>query len=166
MAALPMIATIASIAGTAVSAMGTIAAGKQQQAAANYEAQQLAMKGKEEQAAGQQEAEQYRRQKNLALSSLTNRAAASGFSATDPTALTIGDEISKYGTLQEQMAAYGGRSRRAGYDASAAVARMEGKAARKGSYYSAAATILGGASTLADKYAPKAKTAQSGYRYG
>ena len=167
MAALPMIATIASIAGTAVSALGTIAAGKNAQASANYEASQLQAKGLEEQAQAQQESEQYRRQKNLALSKLTNNAAASGFSTTDPTALAIGDEIAKYGTLQEQMAAYGGKVRRSSYDASATGARMEGRAARKGSYYQAASTILGGISSLAGKYNPPAPaTSTDYYRYG
>ena len=154
MAALGTIATIATLVGTAVSAVGTIAAGKADKASADYEAAQLDINAKEEMAAAQREGEEYRRKKELALSSLQARAAGSGFSATDPTALALADEISKYGTLQEQMAMYGGKSRRAGLEAQAAGRRMSGRAARTGSYYKAGATILGGISTLADKYNP------------
>lgn len=181
--------TIATVAGTAVSAVGTIAAGKAQaqqakdeglvrKQSADYQAAQLEMKGKEEQAAAQQEAEQYKRNKTLALSSLQSKAAGSGFSATDPTALALADEISRYGTLQEQMAMYGGTSRRAGLEDQAAGERFSGqsayvagrntaKAIKKASYFDAASTILGGASTLAGKYAkPAAPAASSSYRYG
>ena len=173
-AALPLIlpsletvGTIATIAGTAVTAAGTIAAGKNAEASAKFEAQQMEAKGKEEQAASQREADEYRRRKNLALSKLQSNSAASGFTATDPTALALADEISKYGTFQEQMANYGGASRRAGLEDQAAGRIMEGKAARRGSMYSAAGTILGGVATMADRYNPKRQTSSTpSYRYG
>lgn len=189
MAALPAIATIASVVGTGVSAYGTLAAGKaqQQQAIAQGAAErdarelvarQLVAKGKEEMAASQQEAEQYKRNKDLAQSTLQNRAAAGGFSATDPTAMALADEIEKYGTLQEKMALWGGASRRAGLESQAAGERFTGnsalsaaiqtgKNARRASYFDAASTILGGVSTLASKYDPKSSTAApDSYRYG
>jgi hypothetical protein len=138
--------------GAAVQAQGTIAAGKAAQQSANYEAQQLDLKAKEEQAAAQRDALELRHKKDLTLSELQANSAASGFSATDPTALALADEITKYGTVQEQMAMYGGASRREGLEAQAAGRRMEGKAARQGAAYSAAGTILGGISSMADKY--------------
>lgn len=172
--AIGTLGTTATIVGTGVSAVGTIAAGRAQarqaqaaglagKQAADYEAAQLEMRGKEEQAAAQREAEEYRRRKELALSTGQARAAASGFSATDPTALALADEIAKYGTLQEQLATYGGTSRRAGLEAAATGERFSGQSAyeaglktaksiRRGSYFDAASTILGGVSTLADKY--------------
>lgn len=156
MAELATIASIvsagATIAGTAISASGSIAAGKAQRQAADYEAAQLDVRAKEEQAAAQREAEQHRRRRDLALASLTNRAAASGFTATDPTALNIGDDIAEYGTLQEQLAAYGGRSRRASLEDQAEGVRVTGKARQIASRYDAATTILGGVSTLAARY--------------
>lgn len=165
MAALPLIATVASLAGTAVSAMGTIAAGKAKQQAAEYEAAQLDVKAKEERAASQRDMEELRRKKELTLSTLQANSAASGFSATDPTTLALADEISRYGTVQEQMAMYGGVSRSEGIEAQAAGRRMEGAAARKGAMYDAAGTILGGISKMGDKFSsPGTKT--SGYRYG
>lgn len=192
------LATIATIASTAISAVGTIAAGKAQAAqyqaqaqanlmqaqankqAAEFEAVQLEMQGNEELAASQQEAEESRRRKTLALSTLQARAAGSGFTATDPTALNLSDEISKYGTLQQQMALYGGQSRKSGLLSQAAARRFEGEtglaiggyesaslrqaasAARSGSYLSAAGTILGGISSMAGKYAKKPSTVTYG----
>jgi hypothetical protein len=156
MAELAVISAIAGLAGSGISAMGTLAAGKAAQQSANYEAQQLEIKAKEEQAAAQREAQEHSRRKDLALSEVQAKSAASGFSATDPTTLAIADEIARYGSMQEQMAMYGGTSRRAGTEAQAVGRRFEGAAARQGSKYSAAGTILGGISTMAGKYASSA----------
>lgn len=159
------IGTIASGVGAVLTAGSTLAAGKQARQNAELEKAQLDIKAKEEQAASQREAEQYRRRKELALSQITNKAAASGFTATDPTTLAIADEVAQYGTVQEQMALYGGTSRRAGLEAQGQAALAEGIAKEKGTKWSAAATILGTVGTLADKYAPKRATASTG-RYG
>lgn len=160
------LATIATIAGTVVSAAGTIAAGNAADKQAQYEAAQLDIRAKEEQAQAQQEAKQLREQKQRAQSTLTARSAASGFSATDPTALALNDELERYGTLQEQLAQYGGKSRRAGVEAQAASARLSGKAQKTASRYSAAGTILGGLGGLS-KYNPGTYGSSSGSgRYG
>ena len=191
MAALATIATIASIASAGLTAVGTIAAGRAQAAeadaqaqlvqqraqaenlAAEFEAKQIEGQALEEKAQGQQDMLELRRRKNLALSSLQARAAGSGFTATDPTALALAGDITEYGTLQEQMALYGGTSREAGLRSSAAARRFNaasgisaagleagalrqaGRAARTGSYLSAAGTIAGAASTMAAKYAKR-----------
>lgn len=160
-----VVSTVAGLAGSYMQAQGTLAAGKAAQQAAEFEAKQLDIKAKEEQAAAQRDMFDQRREKELALSKLQSNAAASGFSATDPTALALADEIEKYGTYKEQMAMYGGTSRRAGIEAQAAGRRMEGKAARIGSQYSAAGTILGGISTMAGKYAGPRYAAAGGSGY-
>jgi len=158
------ISIISSLAGTAVSAAGTLAAGKQEQANANYQAQQLEIRANEEMAAGQREGFELERRKKLALSSLQNKAAGGGFSATDKTALDLTGDIEEYGTLQQQMATYGGASRKRGNEALATGARVAGNAAVIGSRYTAAGTIAGGISTMFDKYAPKASAANN-YNY-
>lgn len=165
-ATLTVISTLATLGGTVMGAAGTIAAGKDAKRQAEYEAAQLDIQAKEEQAASQREAEQYRRKKELALATITNEAAGRGFTATDPTTLAIADEVAQYGTVQEQMALYGGTSRRAGREAQAEAARMEGSAKERASKWSAAATILGGVGTLAEKYAPRRATGASTGRYG
>lgn len=143
---------VATLAGAGITAAGTIAAGDSTEKIAEFEAKQLEAKGKEEQAAGQKEAREYRRKKELALSRNQTVAAASGFSATDPTALALQDEIARYGTYQEQMAQYGGESRRSGLEGQAAGRRYEGKAEKRASRFRAAGTILGTAGSLAGKY--------------
>lgn len=171
MAALATIATIVSTAatamGTIVAAQGARAQGKAAQAAAEFQAQQLDIKAKEEQAASQREAQELRRRKDLALSELQAKSAASGFSATDPTSLALADEIARYGTMQEQMAMYGGASRRAGLESQAFASRFEGRAARRAARYDAASTILGGVSSIANRFAGTGRTpTASSYRYG
>lgn len=155
-----------------------------QQAALEYQAKQLEMQGKEEQAAAQQEMFQQRRQKELALSSLQARGAASGFETTDPTGLQIGEDIARYGTLQEMMAAYGGSSRRAGLEAEAYGRRAEGRSIVEGARYGSAGTlaaargaaagarsaamgtILGGLTSGFSRFAEYKPTTTTSYRYG
>lgn len=164
-----ILAPIATVAGTVVSYAGTMAAGKSAKAAAEYEAQQQEIAAKEERAAAQRDAEQLRRRKTLALSNLQTNAAASGFSASDPTVLNLAEDISRYGTVQEQMAQYGGESRAAGRRAQAEAARMSGRAAMQGAQYRAIGTVLSGITSLADRYNPSRRAgagASSPYYYG
>jgi hypothetical protein len=153
---LPVLTAItagATAIGAGVSAYGTIAAGKAQQQAADYEAAQLDVQAKDEKAAAQAQALELRRNRTLALSALQARSAASGFSATDPTTVKLAGDIAARGAYQEAIAQYGGNSRAAGLNAQATGARLSGQAARTGSYYSAAGTIIGGVGTMADQYA-------------
>ena len=166
MSGLETIALIASLAGAATTAVGTIAAGNAKAAQAEaeakaqeFQAQQLDISAKEEKAGAQRDMLELRRRKTLALSQLQSRAAGSGFSATDPTALQIGSEIEKYGTYQEQMATYGGeaKARDASFAAaskrySAAMTRDIGRSYKTAGYLSAAGTILGGIGGMAGKY--------------
>lgn len=161
------IGAIVGLIGSAVSAAGTIAAGKAQQQADEYAAVQLEMKAKEERAAAQKEAHQYERRRDLALSTVQARSAQSGFTGTDPTALAIADDIEKYGTYQAQLAQYGGESRRAGYEAQAEGKRLEGRAARIGAGYAAAGTIIGGFSGIAKGFGGGSSgSTAGGYIYG
>lgn len=163
------VSTAATLAGSFIKARGALAAGKAAEQQAEYEAAQYDIKAKEEQAAGQREAQEYERKRDLALSELQAKSAASGFTATDPTSLALADEISRYGTYQAQMAQYGGKSRRTGLEGKAAGRRLSGKAARQGAKYSAAGTIVGGVGDAFGKYANYAKSSggsSSGRYYG
>lgn len=159
---------IFGIIGSVVSAAGTIAAGNAQQEAAEYEAKQLEIKGKEERAAAQKEGQQYERRTELALSQLQARGAAGGFTSTDPTSLALADEITKYGTFQQQLSQYGGESRQEGLKAQAGVRRIEGAAAAKGAKLAAVGTILGGFGSAAKGLSGGfgGGTASTSYRYG
>ena len=173
MAELALIATAAS---AGLTAMGTIAAGKSAEAqgrarqqASEFEAKQLDIQATDEKAAAQRDMLQFRRQKNLALSREQTVAAGSGFSATDPTSLAIADEISKYGTYQEQLALFGGTARERDLQLAASGRRFEGETAlalgraqRNASYLNAAGTIIGGVSSMAEKYARRRPPTTSG----
>ena len=180
MAVLAALTPILTIASTAVTAIGTIAAGRAAaeqgrlaQQAAEFEAKQLEIRGKDEKAAGQREMLELRRQKVAALSRLQTVSAASGFSATDPTTLSLADEVAKYGTLQEQTALYGGDVRQNQANLAAAGKRFEGarelmlgQARERSSYFSAGGTILGSLSTLGTKYCAVPRRTSDAYRYG
>jgi hypothetical protein len=183
------ISAVTTLAATGITAMGQSQAaeaqadaaeqqGRYAQQQANFEAKQLKAKALEEHAAAQQEASQYRRKKELALSKLQADAAGSNWSATDASTLALAGEIARYGTVQEQMAMYGGASRRAGYETQAKVTRFNGAseasarfaeadATRSGAKYQVAGTILGGATSLLDRFGDRARPKQSSaYRYG
>ena len=187
---------------------------KTERLAGEVEGSSLRMSAKEELAQGSSNMLQARRLKNMVHSKATANAAASGFTATDATALRVSDDIERYGSVQEGMELYGGLSRSDALRSSAAArehygvsqglaslmeaeslrqagltvldagrytsktaistakmvaanARATGgrssmyalqsgaaaaSGARTGSYLTAGATILGGASTFASKY--------------
>lgn len=131
--------TIAAIAGTALSAAGTIAAGQAEKRNADYIAKQEEMRGQEEFAASQREAQQYKREASLAQSRAQALAAASGGGAgTDaPTIVKIMSDTAGQGALNANTAIYGGVSRRAGLMDSARGRRASGRASLMGSYLSA-----------------------------
>ena len=184
LAALPALmaaaAPVMTIASGALTAIGTIAAGnaaaeqgRLAQQAAEFEAKQLDIKGKDEKAAAQREMLELRRQKEGALSRLQATSAASGFSATDPTTLSLADEVAKYGTYQEQTALYGGDVRQRNANLAAAGKRFEGarelmlgESRRTASYLNATGTILGSLSTLGTKYGKPTAASSAAYRYG
>lgn len=150
---------ILGLVGSGVSAIGTIAGGNAAKTASQYQnnaalftAAQYEQKADESRAASQRTAEEKRLEGRLVQSSALARAAASGGSATDPTALHIGSEIagrSEYLALTER---YKGENQARGYEDAAMAARYSGQAAlaygdaaQKASMFSAAGTLIGAA---------------------
>ena len=144
MAGLATLATVASIAGTAISAVGTIAAGQAARRDAEFQAQQLDIQAKDELAAAQREAEEIRRNKQLVLSRQQALSAASGFSASDETAVALAAETAGYGKLLELSALASGEMRKRNAEYAAAGTRATGRAQKIGSYFNAGSTILSG----------------------
>ena len=103
-------------------------------------------------ARAQQDALTLARKKRLELSRLQARAAASGFGAADPTVLDLTGEVAQYGTLDQQLARYGGEVRAEDRRASAAGARAQGAAALRNAHFNAAGTVLGGVSSMFRRY--------------
>lgn len=96
------------------------------EAFAELEGKQLDVAAGEELAAGQRDMFEFRRQTDDALSTSQARAAASGFTATDPTALKVAGDVANYGRLQERMALYSGQSRADALKRQAATTRLGG----------------------------------------
>lgn len=215
MAALAAVAIGAQVVSSVVGAAGQRKAGKQAAEAAKaeakaieaeqkareevarlqrevleFEAGQLEKEGKLRQAVAFVQAKEVSRNRQLAESKLQANAAAGGFSATDPTALAVADEIVKYGIQQERLTRFGGtadrsilesqaegkrktgaaivkgaEATRAASAARAEAARKGGKAARTSANYGAASTILGGVSSIAGKYGGTISSAVSGSNF-
>lgn len=130
------------IAGTAVSAVGTIASGQNAADAANYQAKVLEVNAKNESASAQREAQDLLHKKDLILSKLNNNAASSGFTSTDKSTLDLTGDVAEYGTYQAQLAQYAGDNQAEGLRAEAAAARARGESEKTASYFKAGGTIL------------------------
>lgn len=147
-AALPIIGKVAMIGGTLLSSAGAIQAGKQQETAANYQADQLEASGKAEYAAGQRKALEERRRSDLAIS----RAKAVGAASGGGQDLNLLGAIEEEGTYNTLVAEWEGTEAMKGRNAQGAAARVEGKNARKAGMIGAGSTLLQGASSYYDKY--------------
>ncbi len=144
MAALPAIAAIATLAGSAASAMGSIQQGKAQQAALNYEAQMKERQAAEERSAAQREATEKLEEGKRIGSRGIAIAAASGGGVLNPSSLDIYGETIEKGDLNARVATYGGESRARGLQDQAAANRFKGAAAKKGSIFEAFGTMASG----------------------
>lgn len=124
--------------GTAVSGVGTVAAGAAQKNAADFEAQQMEMRAKEEVAASQRDAIQKKHEGAILNSRAQALAAASGAGAgTDaPTIVKLMGQTAGEAQYNADSAMYGGYSRSAGLMDSAKGKRAEGKASLLGSVFS------------------------------
>ncbi len=146
------IGNVMSLLGTVVSAAGTLAAGRARKQAADFDAARDEVRAGESKALAQRDAQSVARERRLAVSRLQALSAASGFSASDPTSLVLRSERDAYGTYRQQLAQYGGDTRAADLKNSAVASRMSGEAAMRQAQFSAARTIIGGASSLFRRY--------------
>lgn len=138
------LSAVLGLAGTVISAAGAAQAADAQAKAYEHQAAQMEIKGKQEQAAAYWDAQQEKRKKNFLISRLQSKAAASGFEATSPDVIKLGEGVTKLGTMNQMMATAGGRIKSAGLMDSAAAARYDAQAARSAGSLNAFSTILGG----------------------
>lgn len=143
----------AMIAGTVITAAGTLAAGNSTAAEADFAAKQYEIKATEEKAASQREAMQQKKETNLLLSRQQALASASGLGALDPTILDLAGDTAAEGKYREDLIRYGGDERAAGLRTQAAASRFSGKNAQNASYFAAAGTLASGfGSSMYKKY--------------
>lgn len=158
--------TALTVAGGALSAVGTLIgggaaaqAGQSTQQAQNFKAQQEDMAAQESRAAAQRDSLEKGRQTQLVLSKLQANAAAGGGGADDPGVLTLAGNIAGRGEFESLMDMYRGENRARGLEDTAIGSRLsgeaaaaEGKAKQSASYLSAAGTIIGTAGSAYKTY--------------
>lgn len=162
----PVTMTVATVAGGALNAAGTLIggqaaadAGASQKQAQYFKAAQEDMAAQESRAASQRVSLDKAHDTTLVLSKLQARAAASGGGADDPTVTTLASGIAGRGEYEQLMSLYTGENRARGLEDEAMGARLtgdaaeaEGKAKRNASYLSAAGTLVGSAGSAYRTY--------------
>ena len=146
MAFLAAIAPIVSLASGVVGAVGSIAAGNAQAAAANYNAKvqdQQARVARDQAAATS--SQEVRKTRQL-VSAAEAGALEDGLTLTGSTKAVV-DQARDTGNLNAMLALYDGTLKAQGYQANATLDRMNAKASRTAGYIGAATSALGGASS-------------------
>lgn len=148
MAFLALAAPYVALATTAVQAYTQIEGGKAAKANAEAVAIQQEREGKAAQAEAQREALNERKKANYAASRALAVSAASGAGVADDAIADLQAE----GDYRVLSSLYAGDTDAQLANFAAGVTRRTGKARKRGSYMSAASTILGGASDFYSKY--------------
>lgn len=133
-----------------IKGVGSIIGGKAESKALKEEARQLDAKAGTTRATSQRDAIEEARKARLLSSRAVAVAAASGGGVDDPTVLNILAGIEGEGEYRMNAALYGGEEEALGMEAAANARRREAKNVRKASKFSAAGSILGGASDAWD----------------
>jgi hypothetical protein len=141
-----------SLAGTAISAIGGLKAGKEAKKAANLEADQLAKRAAARRAEAGMSAREERRQARLDRSRALALTAAGGGGVDDPTIVNRMGDLHAEGEFGALARLYEGEEESAGLLDAALARRREGKAQRQAATLRAATTIMEGYSTLKSKY--------------
>lgn len=146
-----------AIAGSLVSAGGTIMGAKSEAKGLRREAAQLEANAGQERASSQRAAMEERRQGRLASSRALALAAASGGGADDPTVVNAIADLDGDAEYRARVALYEGDVAGDDLERQAKARRQEAKTVKRASLFKAAGTILGAGSTLADRYGNKPK---------
>lgn len=153
----PITMTVATVAGGALSAAGTLmggnaaaAAGESARQGQYFRAAQEEQAAQESRAAAQRVALDKAREGRLLQSKLQAAAAASGGGAADPTITTLAGGIGGRSEFESLLEMYKGENRARGLEDQAIASRMsgdaakaEGEAKKTASYFSAAGTLIG-----------------------
>ena len=156
----------ATLAGGAVKATSTLAggsdaatAGKMQLAAANYQAAQIQQNATQAVASGQRQMFDTQQKTNLAISSATARAGASGGAVDVGSAVANTGALAQRGSYQALMDMFNGQSKATGLENEAAgirytgaVDEYEGEEKQRASYLAAGGDILGAIGGAAGGY--------------
>lgn len=152
------LALIAGGIGTAVSTLGTIQAGREAKAEADYAAKQQEMQADEATASSQRDAAEKYRKGRIMLGDQRAALAASGGDLTDPSVIDIMGDTEAEVDLAARTDIYRGEQQARGYNDAAINSRISGKNAQKASYISAAGNLFSGMSSMYSRFGAPAKT--------
>lgn len=150
--ALAAIAPILTVVSTALSVVGQISQANQAKKSADFEAAQLQEQASEATAASSRRAASDIRMGGLAQSRAQAVAAASGGSATDPTAVNIEQNISGQSEYNALTDLWSGSAEAAGLKTRANAVTASGENAQQAGYFGAFTTALSGAGSMFAKY--------------
>lgn len=159
--ALGAIGAIASMAGTAASAYGAIAQGKEQGALAEAQARALERQAVANQKASAFEIDKTFREQQRAMSAARAQVGASGVGFQgSPTAVLKANAAETQ--LDIQAIQWGSKIDAVNMAAQAGISRMQGRAARRNSRLNAAGSIFGGVSSAYSQYSDASRLARLG----
>lgn len=137
-----------AVAGTVMSAVGTVTSGVAQNNAAKFEASQLEARATAERASAQREALQERKQKDMVIS----RAKAVGATSGGGVDLNLLGKIEEAGEYNALTAMWEGEERARGAESQAAATRWSGKRAKLAGFIGAASTAAGDYARISHDY--------------
>jgi hypothetical protein len=140
------IETVLAIAGTAVSAAGSIIGGIQASNTAKAQADIAEQQANEQRAVSQREAARRAKEAKYIQSQQLQRAAASGGGADDPTVLALMGDVGAESSYQQRAAIYEGETKGRGLEHQAALDRWQAKQAMYGGFIGAGSSVISGLS--------------------
>jgi hypothetical protein len=142
----------ASAAGGGISALGTLASGSAAKTAANFKAAQLRQNASQAIAANQRQALDTEQRTNLAISSATARAGASGVASDTGSPVTNTGAIAQRGSYQAFTQMFNGESTATGLENEAAGDEYTGEAQQDASYLAAGGQVASTAGNMMSIY--------------
>lgn len=133
--------SLLSTVGTAASVFGQISAGRQQSAIASAQAHQYELAARQEELKGREQADNIRRSLQSSLASQRAIFSARGINPTSGTPARLAGESSTAAARDIDIARFGAGQQAEQLRSTAAQVRLEGKAARSGSYMGAVSTL-------------------------
>lgn len=139
----PALIPIAMYAGTAIAVYGAVQQGKAQKAAAQFNAAQAKMNAEMARSDALVREQQIHRETLMRIGAARAAQGASGGTA-EGSFLDVIGSLAAEGELEAQWARYTGERQAAGYETTASLDQMRGKAASDASYINAASSLASG----------------------
>lgn len=150
---LPMIGLIAGLAGTAVSAMGSIMGGQAAKAQADAQARAYTQQADQTERQGQYQADRKTEEINQKIGEQTAQIGGSGVTTSGSPSDVVSSTASS-GSLDRSAILYGAKVNAQNLNYQAATTKQAGQNAQTGSYFSAAGNLFSGLGSMAKMYDP------------